>query len=94
MYVACGGNNAIAVVERHESDWKLEGSVPAGWFPSAIALDQDGALRVVNIKGTGNTATGVTPGHFRSTAANDSGATTCSNRIRYAGGSGREQPEV
>jgi hypothetical protein len=68
MYVACGGNNAIAVVERHESDWKLEGSVPAGWFPSSIALDQDGALRVVNIKGTGNTATGVTPGHFRSTA--------------------------
>ena len=68
MYVACGGNNAIAVVERHESDWKLEGSVPAGWFPSAIAVDQDGALRVVNIKGTGNTATGVTPGHFRSTA--------------------------
>lgn len=68
IYVACGGNNAVAVVERHGSNWKLEGSVPAGWFPSAIAVDRDGALRVVNIKGTGNTATGVTAGHFRSTA--------------------------
>jgi sugar lactone lactonase YvrE len=66
IYVACGGNNAVAVVERHEDNWTLEGSVPAGWFPSAIAIDQDGALRVVNIKGTGNTATGA--GHFRSTA--------------------------
>ncbi len=68
IYVACGGNNAVAVVERHEGNWKLEGSVPAGWFPSAIVIDRDGALRVVNIKGTGNTATGVTTGHFRSTA--------------------------
>ena len=66
IYVACGGNNAVAVVERHQDHWKLDGSVPAGWFPSAIAVDQEGALRVVNIKGTGNTATGA--GHFRSTA--------------------------
>ena len=68
IYVACGGNNAVAVVERRGAEWKLDGSVPAGWFPSAIAIDKDGALRVVNIKGVGNTATGVTPGHFRSTA--------------------------
>ena len=68
IYVACGGNNAVAIVEQHQRNWSLQGSVPAGWFPSAIALDQDGALRVVNIKGTGNTATGVTPGRFRSTA--------------------------
>ena len=68
IYVACGGNNAVAVVERHDTEWKLEGSVPAGWFPSAIAIDKDGALRVVNIKGVGNTATGVTSNHFRSKA--------------------------
>ena len=66
IYVACGGNNAVAVLEREGIDWKLAGSVPAGWFPSAIAVDRDGALRVVNLKGTGNTATGA--GHFRSTA--------------------------
>ena len=68
IYVACGGNNAVAIVERQGTAWKLEGSVPAGWFPSAIAIDKDGALRVANIKGVGNTATGVTPNHFRSKA--------------------------
>jgi len=66
LYVACGGNNAIAVISRDVKAWKLEGSIPAGWFPSAIALDQDGALRVVNIKGTGNTAN--TKGSFNATS--------------------------
>jgi len=58
IYVACGGSNAVGVVERHGKDWKLEGSIPAGWFPSAIAIDKDGALRIVNIKGAGNTSNG------------------------------------
>ena len=58
LYVACGGNNAIAVATRNGKTWKLEGSIPTGWFPSAIAIDSDGALRVLNIKGVGNTANG------------------------------------
>ena len=58
IYVACGGSNAVAVVERRGNNWKLEGSIPSGWFPSAIAIDKDGALRVVNIKGAGNTSNG------------------------------------
>ena len=51
LYVACAGENAVAVIE----GGKMIGAVPTGWFPSALALDGQGDLRVVNIKGTGNT---------------------------------------
>ncbi|HLJ18124.1 MAG TPA: alkaline phosphatase family protein [Bryobacteraceae bacterium] len=56
LYVACGGNNAIAVVERDGASWKVAGAIPTGWFPSAIAVDAKGDLRIVNIKGVGHTA--------------------------------------
>jgi YVTN family beta-propeller protein len=56
IYVACGGNNAIAVVRPAGQEWKLAGALPTGWFPSGVAVDSDGALRVINIKGVGNTA--------------------------------------
>src|ERR1039457_5567326 len=58
IYVACGGNNAIAVLGREGKKWKVDGAVPSGWFPTALGVDADGSLRVVNIKGTGNTANG------------------------------------
>lgn len=56
VYVACGGNNAIAVVRAEGEQWKLAGALPTGWFPSGVAVDGDGALRIINIKGVGNTA--------------------------------------
>ncbi len=56
LYVACGGNNAIAVVKRAGKGWQVAGAVPTAWFPSALAVDTEGALRVVSIKGLGNTA--------------------------------------
>jgi len=56
IYVACGGNNAIAIVRPQGQDWKLAGALPTGWFPSGVAVDSNGALRVINIKGVGNTA--------------------------------------
>lgn len=56
LYVACGGNNAIAVVTRRGKDWKVAGAVPTVWFPSALAVDAAGCLRIVSIKGRGNTA--------------------------------------
>ena len=34
----------------------MAGAMPTAWFPSAIARDSDGALRVLNLKGTGNTS--------------------------------------
>ncbi|MEK7407323.1 MAG: bifunctional YncE family protein/alkaline phosphatase family protein [Acidobacteriota bacterium] len=56
IYVACGGANAIAVVTAAGKTWKVAGAVPTGWFPSALAVDREGNLRVVNIKGLGSTA--------------------------------------
>ena len=55
IYVACGGNNAVAAVTLSGRAWKVAGAVPTGWFPTALALAQDGSLRVLNIKGVGNT---------------------------------------
>ncbi len=55
-YVACGGNNAIAILTGGRGRWKLAGAVPTAWFPSAIAINGAGALRIVCIKGVGNTA--------------------------------------
>lgn len=56
LFVACGGNNAIAVVQKKNGAWSVAGAIPAGWFPSALAVDQSGFLQVVNLKGSGSTA--------------------------------------
>ena len=58
LYAACGGTNAIAVVQRSGNKWTVAGSVPSGWFPSFVTAMEDGSLRVVNVKGVGNTANG------------------------------------
>ncbi len=55
LYVACGGNNAIAAIRRNGAQWRVAGALPTAWFPSAIALDGEGGLRILNIKGVGNT---------------------------------------
>jgi YVTN family beta-propeller protein len=55
LYVACGGNNAIAAVKRSGGGWKIAGALPTAWFPSAIAIDAQGGLRILNLKGVGNT---------------------------------------
>ncbi len=58
LYVACGGNNAVSVLTLSNGKWKVAGAVPTAWFPSGIAVGADGSLRVINIKGLGNTANG------------------------------------
>lgn len=55
IFVACGGNNAIALVNAAGRAWKVGGAIPTGWFPTAIAVAADASLRVLNIKGVGNT---------------------------------------
>ena len=55
LYAACGGNNAIAVLEPSGKKWKIAGAIPTAWFPTAIAVQSDGSLRVLNLKGVGNT---------------------------------------
>ncbi len=56
LYIACGGNNAIAVARESGGRWKVAGAMPTAWFPSAVAIGREGDLRVLNIKGMGNTA--------------------------------------
>ncbi len=65
LYVTCGGNNAIAVLQASGRNWSVAGAVPTAYFPSAIAIDSQGALRVLNIKGMADTSNG--RGTFNST---------------------------
>jgi len=64
IYVAAGGINAIAVVERKDKKWVFTGALPAGWFPTAVGVNGQGSVHVVNVKGMGNTAN--TSGTFNS----------------------------
>ncbi|MGQ9879802.1 MAG: alkaline phosphatase family protein [Armatimonadota bacterium] len=57
LYVANGGNNAVAVVRidhRHNRS-RVEGVIPAGWFPGAVVTDGK-RLLVANVKGVGSRA--------------------------------------
>src|SRR5579864_1519453 len=54
LYVACAGTNALAVVRT--AKWSVLGVVPTAWFPSAMVVDPEGSVRLVNIKGVGNTS--------------------------------------
>ena len=59
LFVACGGNNAVAVVR--VGDYTLPkprlaeivGWIPAGWYPGALATDGK-YLYIANIKGNGS----------------------------------------
>ncbi|MEZ5979357.1 MAG: bifunctional YncE family protein/alkaline phosphatase family protein [Planctomycetota bacterium] len=56
LFVAIGTQNAVGVVEfePEEGEFELEGLLPVGWFPSALALDEErGVLAVANLKGLG-----------------------------------------
>jgi len=53
LYVACGGNNAVAVLSLDADRDPVRGFVPAGWYPSALAVDH-GYLYIANVKGVGS----------------------------------------
>lgn len=53
IYVACGGINAIAVVNAVTG--KLNGMIPTGWYPNGLALNPDGThLAVTSLLGPGS----------------------------------------
>ena len=54
LYVACGGENAVAVFDGSGLKWKLAGKMPVGWFPTALQVDGKGVLHIASVKGTGN----------------------------------------
>ncbi len=52
LYVANGGNNALAVIDLTNN--KINGLIPAGWYPGAVVLNKSGnTIYVANIKGVG-----------------------------------------
>ena len=52
LYVANGGNNAVAVIDLSAQN-KILGFIPAGWFPGALAI-ADGQLSIASVKGVGS----------------------------------------
>jgi YVTN family beta-propeller protein len=56
LYVCNGSQNAVAVISFRPGESKLEGLIPVGWYPGAIAHDQARkSIYVANIKGIGST---------------------------------------
>ncbi|MCB8932522.1 MAG: bifunctional YncE family protein/alkaline phosphatase family protein [Chthonomonadaceae bacterium] len=54
LYVANAGNNAVAVVDLSNARRpQIRGFVPAGWYPTALAVDQQ-TLLVASAKGVGS----------------------------------------
>jgi len=52
LFAALGGNNAIAQISLSNKR-KIDGFIPAGWYPSAV-LVRDGKMYVANAKGNGS----------------------------------------
>jgi YVTN family beta-propeller protein len=53
LYVACAGLNAVAVIDLRTGT--RQGYIPAGWFPSMVALSNDDrTLMIVSAKGLGS----------------------------------------
>ncbi|SRR5579884_47193 len=52
LYVSLADMNAVAAVRLNENGGSVEGYLPAGWYPTAVAVSADGArLFVANAKG-------------------------------------------
>jgi DNA-binding beta-propeller fold protein YncE len=57
LYVSCGAANAIAVFHVGTSGLRALGAIPAGWYPTALAVDRArGVLYVADGKGEGSHA--------------------------------------
>ena len=56
LFVGNGTQNAVAVFDFKPGESKLQGLIPVGWFPGAIAYDSlSNKIYVANIKGIGST---------------------------------------
>lgn len=54
-YVALAGDNAVAVLDRGASGWRVDGYVPTGWYPTAVAVNpRDHGVLAVSAKGLGS----------------------------------------
>jgi DNA-binding beta-propeller fold protein YncE len=54
-YVALAGDDAVAVLDRGASGWHVDGYVPTGWYPTAVAVNpRDHGVLAVSAKGLGS----------------------------------------
>jgi DNA-binding beta-propeller fold protein YncE len=54
-YVTLAGDDAVAVLDRGASGWQVDGFVPTGWYPTAVAVDpSDHSVLAVATKGLGS----------------------------------------
>ena len=67
LWVACGGANAVAVVDAQKG--VVKGWIPTGWFPIAVK-EQKGALFVASSKGLGNRVPRATSANAKTPAYN------------------------
>jgi YVTN family beta-propeller protein len=68
LFVANGTQNAVAVVSFRPGASRIEGLIPVGWFPGALAHDsRRNLIHVGNVKGVGS---GVPPGFLGKTKFN------------------------
>ncbi|MES2464985.1 MAG: bifunctional YncE family protein/alkaline phosphatase family protein [Armatimonadota bacterium] len=67
LYVACGGANAVAVIDTKSA--QVTGYIPTGWFPVAVA-ERNGTLFVASSKGWGSRAKRQTKGGGSAYGAN------------------------
>jgi len=54
-YVALAGDDAVAVLDKGASGWHVDGYVPTGWYPTAVAVSpRDHGVLAVSAKGLGS----------------------------------------
>ncbi|MBV8842747.1 MAG: beta-propeller fold lactonase family protein, partial [Bryobacterales bacterium] len=54
MFIACSDANVAAVVDISDERSRVEGFIPAGWYPTALRMLADGRLLIVNGRGGGS----------------------------------------
>jgi DNA-binding beta-propeller fold protein YncE len=54
-YVALAGDDAVAVLDKGALGWHVDGYVPTGWYPTAVAVNpRDHGVLAVSAKGLGS----------------------------------------
>ena len=51
LFVACSDANAVAVADVSEERSRVDGFIPAGWYPTAARVLADGRILVLNGRG-------------------------------------------
>ena len=56
LYVVTSDNNAVVVVDVSEGRSRVAGAIPTGWYPTDVAVTDDGTLLYLSGKGAGSYA--------------------------------------